>query len=91
MILTDEEKKAIYLETYSGTFKDFADAVEAKVLEKLTEQEPVAHLHQWIEYHPFGDTYVGEEQSTITADSNPFDESDTVTPLYARIKGDKFE
>ena len=46
------------------------------------EQEPVAYLHQWIEYRPFGATVVGEPMQNVTPDSTPFDESDTVTPLY---------
>ena len=52
-------------------------------IEKQAEQEPVAYLHQWIEYHPFGATVVGEPMQNVTPDSTPFDESDTVTPLYA--------
>ena len=70
-----------------GTKRDvesfFYAAIESYKAELLNEVgEPVAFLHQWIEYHPYGDTFAGEPCSAITNDGKPFDKSDTVTPLF---------
>lgn len=67
-----------------------SDQVAAAVLKatkSLEDQlakgnEPRAFLHEWIEYHPFGDTVAGEPFATITNDEKPFDSSDTVSPLF---------
>lgn len=51
--------------------------------EQIAEgNEPCAFLHEWIEYHPFGDTFAGEPCAAITSDEKPFDSSDTVSPLF---------
>ena len=55
---------------------------EALVAELAKQNEPCAFLHEWIEYHPFGDTFAGEPCTTITNDEKPFDSSDTVSPLF---------
>lgn len=55
---------------------------EALIAELAKQNEPIAFLHEWIEYHPFGDTVAGEPCATITNDEKPFDSSDTVSPLY---------
>ena len=55
---------------------------EALIAEVAKGNEPCAFLHEWIEYHPFGDTFVGEPCATITNDEKPFDSSDTVSPLF---------
>lgn len=63
----------------------FAEALISAYKAELLKEvgEPVTFLHQWIEYHPYGDTVAGEPCSAITNDGKPFDKSDTVTPLYA--------
>ena len=55
---------------------------EALIAEIAKQNVPCAFLHEWIEYHPFGDTFAGEPCSTITNDEKPFDSSDTVSPLF---------
>ena len=55
---------------------------EALIAELAKQNEPCAFLHEWIEYHPFGDTVAGEPCATITNDEKPFDSSDTVSPLF---------
>ena len=55
---------------------------EALIAEIAKQNEPCAFLHEWIEYRPFGDTFVGEPCATITNDEKPFDSSDTVSPLF---------
>ncbi len=55
---------------------------EALIAELAKQNEPCAFLHEWIEYHPFGDTYAGKRCAAITSDEKPFDSSDTVSPLY---------
>ena len=55
---------------------------EALIAELAKQNEPCAFLHEWIEYHPFGDTFAGEPCTTITNDEKPFDSSDTVSPLH---------
>ena len=55
---------------------------EALVTEIAKQNEPCAFLHEWIEYHPFGDTFAGEPCAAITSDEKPFDSSDTVSPLF---------
>ena len=64
-------------------FAGYTAAIASYKAELLKEAgEPVAFLHQWIEYHPYGDTVAGEPCSAITNDGKPFDKSDTVTPLF---------
>lgn len=58
---------------------EFAEALIAEVVKG---NEPCAFLHEWIEYHPFGDTLAGEPCAAITSDEKPFDSSDTVSPLF---------
>ena len=55
---------------------------EALIAELAKQNVPCAFLHEWIEYHPFGDTFAGEPCATITNDEKPFDSSDTVSPLF---------
>ena len=55
---------------------------EALIAEIAKQNVPCAFLHEWIEYHPFGDTFAGEPCATITNDEKPFDSSDTVSPLF---------
>ena len=55
---------------------------EALIAELAKQNVPCAFLHEWIEYHPFGDTFAGEPCTTITNDEKPFDSSDTVSPLF---------
>ena len=55
---------------------------EALVAELAKQNEPCAFLHEWIEYHPFGDTHAGKRCAAITSDEKPFDSSDTVSPLF---------
>ena len=55
---------------------------EALIAEIAKQNEPCAFLHEWFEYHPFGDTVAGEPFATITNDEKPFDSSDTVSPLF---------
>jgi hypothetical protein len=55
---------------------------EALIAELAKQNESCAFLHEWIEYHPFGDTFAGEPCATITNDEKPFDSSDTVSPLF---------
>lgn len=62
--------------------KDNGELYKSNPSIKAERQEPVAYLHKWVEYHPFGDTVVCEPMQNVTPDSEPFDESDTVTPLY---------
>lgn len=62
--------------------KWFVEFAEALIAELAKGNEPCAFLHEWIEYHPFGDTFVGEPCATITSDEKPFDSSDTVSPLF---------
>ena len=65
------------------TSDQVAAAIESYKAELLKEVgEPVGYLHQWIEYHPYGDTVAGEPCSAITNDGKPFDKSDTVTLLF---------
>jgi len=61
---------------------DIGEFAEALIAEIAKGNEPCAFLHEWSEYHPFGDTVVGEPFATITNDEKPFDSSDTVSPLY---------
>lgn len=48
---------------------------------ELKAQEPVAYLHEWTEYHPFGDTTVPEYFCGIypTIQTGTFD---SIKPLY---------
>ena len=55
---------------------------EALIAELAKGNEPCAFLHEWIEYHPFGDTSAGKRCAAITSDEKPFDSSDTVSPLF---------
>ena len=55
---------------------------EALIAELAKQNEPCVFLHEWIEYHPFGDTYAGKRCAAITSDEKPFDSSDTVSPLF---------
>ena len=55
---------------------------EALIAELAKQNVPCAFLHEWIEYHPFGDTFAGEPCAAITNDEKPFDSSDTVSPLF---------
>ena len=55
---------------------------EALIAELAKQNVPCAFLHEWIEYHPFGDTFAGKPCATITNDEKPFDSSDTVSPLF---------
>lgn len=55
---------------------------EALIAEVAKQNKPCAFLHEWIEYHPFGDTFAGEPCAAITNDEKPFDSSDTVSPLF---------
>ena len=57
---------------------------EALIAELAKQNEPCAFLHEWIEYHPFGDTFAGEPCAAITSDEKPFDSSDTVSPQIGR-------
>ena len=59
-----------------------AKFAEALIAELAKQNVPCAFLHEWIEYHPFGDTFAGEPCATITNDEKPFDSSDTVSPLF---------
>lgn len=59
--------------------ENFAEALVAEIAK---QNVPCAFLHEWIEYHPFGDTFAGEPCATITNDEKPFDSSDTVSPLF---------
>ena len=67
------------LRVKAETIEHFAEAL---IAELAKQNEPCAFLHEWIEYHPFGDTFAGEPCSTITNDEKPFDSSDTVSPLF---------
>lgn len=60
----------------------YIDFAEALIAEIAKQNEPCAFLHEWIEYHPFGDTSAGKRCAAITSDEKPFDSSDTVSPLY---------
>ena len=60
----------------------YIDFAEALIAELAKQNKPCAFLHEWIEYHPFGDTFAGEPCATITNDEKPFDSSDTVSPLF---------
>lgn len=60
----------------------YIDFAEALIAELAKQNEPCAFLHEWIEYHPFGDTFAGKPCTTITNDEKPFDSSDTVSPLF---------
>ena len=60
----------------------YIDFAEALIAEIAKQNEPFAFLHEWIEYHPFGDTSAGKRCTTITNDEKPFDSSDTVSPLF---------
>ena len=55
---------------------------EALIAEIAKQNEPCAFLHEWIEYHPFGDTHAGKRCAAITSDEKPFDSSDTVSHLF---------
>ena len=55
---------------------------EALIAEIAKQNEPCVFLHEWIEYHPFGDTHAGKRCAAITSDEKPFDSSDTVSPLF---------
>ena len=68
-----------YFVDQDGWITEFAEALIAEIAK---QNEPCAFLHEWIEYHPFGDTVVGEPCATITNDEKPFDSSDTVSPLF---------
>lgn len=61
---------------------ELGEFAEALIAEIAKQNEPCAFLHEWFEYHPFGDTVVGEPCTTITNDEKPFDSSDTVSPIY---------
>lgn len=58
---------------------EFAEALIAEIAK---QNEPCAFLHEWIEYHPFGDTFAGKRCAAITSDEKPFDSSDMVSPLF---------
>lgn len=68
-----------YFVDQDGWITEFAEALIAEIAK---QNEPCAFLHEWFEYHPFGDTVVGEPFATITNDEKPFDSSDTVSPLF---------
>ena len=60
----------------------YIDFATALLTEVQKQNEPCAFLHEWIEYHPFGDTFAGKRCAAITSDEKPFDSSDTVSPLF---------
>ena len=72
--IAEQVSKRIYVEDGLLLSKfiseKFAEAlIESYKAELLKEVgEPVAFLHQWIEYHPYGDTVAGEPCSAITND-----------------------
>ncbi len=68
-----------YFVDQDGWITEFAEALIAEVAKG---NEPCAFLHEWIEYHPFGDTFAGKRCAAITSDEKPFDSSDTVSPLF---------
>ena len=55
---------------------------EALIAEIAKQNESCAFLHEWIEYHAFGDIFAGVRCAAITSDEKPFDSSDTVSPLF---------
>ena len=46
-ILTELEIKALYMQTYSGTFQEFARAIESKIIEKLGDPVGEVSGHQF--------------------------------------------
>ena len=69
-------------EIYKEIVNELAQQFEALIAELAKQNEPCVFLHEWIEYHPFGDTYAGKRCATITNDEKPFDSSDTVSPIF---------
>ena len=76
-------RKKIYVEDGLLLSKFISEKFAETLIAELAKgNEPCAFLHEWIEYHPFGDTVVGEPCAAITSDEKPFDSSDTVSPLF---------
>ena len=66
----------------TSNFERLISFAEALIAELAKQNEPCAFLHEWSEYHAFGDIFAGVRCAAITSDEKPFDSSDTVSPLF---------
>ena len=81
--IAEQVSKRIYVEDGLLLSKFISEKfAEALIAEIAKQNKPCAFLHEWIEYHPFGDTFAGKPCTTITNDEKPFDSSDTVSPFF---------